>query len=148
MLHSPTPCLKLRQQPRCVDTKLSSFCEALMEAAWLSGLIVTPLLFNIQSSGVFEPDKAVVVRSLALVMVLAGLLRMIDTRGAARRNGTPGLTLSSLGRKSWAPIALFYLSTHVFSTAMSVAPQISFWGSFTRLQGLYTTTAYIVFFLS
>lgn len=142
-----------------LDTKLSSFCEALMEAAWLACLIVTPLLFDIRSNGVFESDKAVIVRSLALVMALAGLLRMIDGRGAALHAGVPHHPASAppsagsgkRGARSagfWAIAALAYLSTQVLSTITSVAPRTSLWGSFTRLQGLYTTAAYIVVFLT
>jgi tetratricopeptide (TPR) repeat protein/O-antigen ligase len=138
----------LRPRKSRVDTKLSSFCEALMEAAWLACLIVTPLLFNVQSSSVFEPDKAVVVRSLALVMVLAGLLRFAEKPFAPLRDGPPGRASSSLGSRSWAIVALLYLSAQALSTATSVAPHVSFWGSYTRLQGLYTTAAYVVVFLT
>ncbi|MGD8816636.1 MAG: O-antigen ligase family protein [Acidobacteriota bacterium] len=142
-----------------LDTKLSSFCEALMEAAWLACLIVTPLLFDVRSNGVFESDKAVIVRSLAVVMVLAGLLRMIDSRGASLDDGAPHHPASAppstgSGKRrarsagSWAIAALAYLSVQVLSTISSVAPRNSFWGSFTRLQGLYTTAAYVVVFLT
>jgi hypothetical protein len=38
-------------------TKLSRFCDGIMEAAWLAALIVVPLFFDVYSSRIFEPDK-------------------------------------------------------------------------------------------
>jgi hypothetical protein len=38
-------------------TKLSIFCDKVIEAGWLAALVVVPLFFNIHSSRVFEPDK-------------------------------------------------------------------------------------------
>jgi len=105
-----------------------------MEASWLACLIVTPLLFDVQSNSVFELEKAAVVRTLALVLVVAGLLRVFAGRPQ--------------GRGFWVVVALAYLAVQAFATSMSVAPYISLWGSFTRLQGLYTTAAYVVLFLA
>ena len=56
-----------------MPNRLSRFCEGVMEATWLLGLIITPLFFNIFSSRVFEPDKITTLRSLALVALVAWL---------------------------------------------------------------------------
>jgi tetratricopeptide (TPR) repeat protein len=41
---------------------------------------------------------------------------------------------------------LFLLLIYIISTAMSVVPKVSFWGSYARLQGTYTTFSYILLF--
>ena len=40
-----------------MGSKLSRYCEGLIEAAWLAAVIVIPLFFNVVSSRIFEPDK-------------------------------------------------------------------------------------------
>ncbi len=68
-----------------MTTKLSRLCEAFIEAGWLAVLIVTPLFFNVHSSRVFEPDKVSLMRSIALLMAVAWLIKAInDGFGAAR----------------------------------------------------------------
>ena len=59
-------------------TKIDQWCEAVIEAGWLAALIVAPLFFNIHSERVFEPDKLTLVRSIALVMATAWLIRAIE----------------------------------------------------------------------
>ena len=61
-----------------MTTKLSRFCEAIIEAGSLAALIYVPLFFNVHSSRVFEPDKISVLRSIALVMVIAWLIKYIS----------------------------------------------------------------------
>ncbi len=58
-----------------MPTKLSRFCEAIMEAAWIVALIVAPVFFNIYSSRIFEPDKISLLRSLAIIILFAWLIK-------------------------------------------------------------------------
>ena len=51
------------------------WCERIAEAAWLLALTLIPLFFNLYSARHFEPDKAAVLRSLALVAITAVLIR-------------------------------------------------------------------------
>lgn len=59
-------------------TKLDHWCEAVLEAGWLGALVVAPMFFNVFSSRVFEPDKISLVRSIALVMILACLIKLAN----------------------------------------------------------------------
>ena len=71
-----------------MTTKLTRFCEAIIEAGWLAALIIVPLFFNVHSSRVFEPDKMSLLRSIALVMVIAWLIKLLNDglgRGRGRR---------------------------------------------------------------
>ncbi len=58
-------------------TKLSNFCNGVLEAGWLAALVLAPLFFNTYSARVFEPDKESLVRSIALIIAAAWLLKLI-----------------------------------------------------------------------
>ena len=62
-----------------MQTKLSVFCDKLIEAGWLAAIITAPLFFNIYSSRTFEPDKLTLLRSIALVMAAAWIVKVLET---------------------------------------------------------------------
>ena len=64
-----------------MPNRLSRFCDGVMEATWLLGLVITPLFFDIFSSRVFEPDKITLLRSLALAALAAWLIKLISEGG-------------------------------------------------------------------
>ena len=66
-----------------MSSKISRLCEAIIEAGWLAALIIVPVFFNVYSSRVFEPDKISLLRSIALVMIGAWLIKLFDGGGAA-----------------------------------------------------------------
>lgn len=121
---------------------IEKLCDGWIEAGWLIALIVTPLVFNVGSTRIFEPEKATVVRSIALLMTAAWVVRWAATGHAGRRlegmagRGrcllrTGGLALSS------------FLAVNLLATLLSIAPRVSWWGSHDRMQGLATTLAYV-----
>ena len=61
-----------------MPTKLSRYAEGIMEAAWLAAVIVVPVFFNVYSSRIFEPDKITLLRSLALVILAAWLIKILE----------------------------------------------------------------------
>ena len=130
-----------------MTTKLSRFCEAIIEAGWLAALIYVPLFFNVHSSRVFEPDKISVLRSIALVMVIAWLIKVLND-GLGR--GQPDGEKVSLWRRIVnTPLVLptlLLVLAYLISTVFSINPRISFFGSYQRLQGTYSTLSYIVIF--
>jgi tetratricopeptide (TPR) repeat protein len=139
-------------------SRLAIFCDKLLEAGWIAALIVVPLYFDIYSSRVFEPDKLSLLRSIALVMVGAWIIKQIEQklRSSSSRNGNesnaPRRTLiDSVGAAvrgnpllipTWAIVVVY-----IISTAFSVTFSVSIWGSYQRMQGTYTTFSYIVIFL-
>ncbi|MGQ0603949.1 MAG: hypothetical protein ACT4QE_19890 [Anaerolineales bacterium] len=125
--------------------RISRFCDALMEACWLMALIVAPLFFNIYSSRVFEPDKIALVRSLALLALAAWLVKLIAD-GGPRFEHAPALNV-----RSWLRVPLLAPVTalaimYVIATMLSVAPNISLYGSYQRMQGAFSTFSYLVLF--
>lgn len=127
-----------------MSTRLSRFFESAIEAGWLAALIVTPLFFNVHSSRVFEPDKLSLLRSIALVMAAAWVGKVANEVGGAAADGA-----SRWQRLRATPLALptlVLVFSYLLSTLLSVSPRISWWGSYQRLQGTYTTLSYIVVF--
>jgi tetratricopeptide (TPR) repeat protein len=147
-----------------MPTKLSVFCEKVIEAGWLTAIIVAPLFFNIYSSRVFEPDKLTLLRSIVLVMAVAWVVKVVE-KGLGREMGpesqahdggrepnaaNKGNSMSTFwGRVSQTPLVLPTLAlaaVYILSTLFSITPRVSLWGSYQRLQGTYTTFSYIVIF--
>ena len=134
-----------------MPTKLSRYAEGIMEAAWLAAVIVVPVFFNVYSSRIFEPDKITLLRTLALVILAAWVVKLIEQGGVRweripRQGGGLRGSLQALLRIPLiAPVAAL-ASIYIFSTLFSVTPYASLWGSYQRLQGTYTTLSYLVIF--
>ena len=126
-------------------TRLCVFCDKLLEAGWLAALIVVPLFFDIYSSRVFEPEKLSLLRSIALMMTGAWIVREIESM---RKSSTDFRTrLRDLIRGN--PLALptlFVVGAYLVSTLFSLVPGNSWWGGYQRMQGTYSTFSYIVIF--
>jgi tetratricopeptide (TPR) repeat protein/O-antigen ligase len=121
--------------------------EGLMEAAWLAAVILVPVFFDIYSSRIFEPDKITLLRTLALLTLGAWIVKLVDEGGWRWEHIQPGESKlkTILQLPMIIPVAILAL-TYVIATIFSVTPKISLWGSYQRLQGTYTTFAYLVFF--
>lgn len=132
-----------------MQTKLSLFCEKLIEAGWLAALILVPVFFNVYSARTFEPDKLTLMRSITLMMILAWLIKLAET-GVGQENrqatGAEGGVRSALEIPLFLPTLLLVLS-YVVSTIFSISPKVALWGSYQRLQGTYTALSYIVIFV-
>ncbi len=125
--------------------RLVQYSEGVLEACWLLALILAPLFFDTYSARVFEPDKIALVRSLALVTLAAWVARL--AAGATPRP-TPAPDWRRLAAIPLAvPVALFAL-VYLIATVFSLAPEISFFGSYQRMQGTFTTFSYLVLALS
>ncbi|MFB0546380.1 MAG: tetratricopeptide repeat protein [Anaerolineae bacterium] len=143
-----------------MGTRLSAFCDKVIEAGWLAAVIVAPLFFNIYSSRVFEPDKITLVRSIASVMAVAWVIKVLDgafqeeegeegTETRGREQGEEEALVNLWKRVKAVPLmlpTLALVAIYLLSTVASVVPGISLWGSYQRLQGTYTTFSYIVIF--
>jgi tetratricopeptide (TPR) repeat protein len=121
-------------------SRLSVWCDRVIEMGWLAAIIVVPLFFNIYSSRVFEPDKLTTLRSIAIVMALAWLVKLVEERSNPLRDRRVTL------RTPLVIPTLLMVVVYLISTALSVAPRTSLLGSYQRLQGTYTTFSYIVVF--
>jgi O-antigen ligase len=132
-----------------MPSRLSRYCEGIIEAGWLLALVVTPLFFNIYSSRVFEPDKVALLRSLALLVGGAWVIKALAERG--RRPGSAGVASARAAAVAFfrRPLALpvaALVAVYLISTVFSVSAYSSLLGSYQRGQGLFTTLSYLVLF--
>lgn len=146
-------------------SKLDAWLNGIIEAGWLAALVLAPLFFNVFSSRVFEPDKISLIRSIALLMLLAWLVKLanggqpwLPAFSGAGHMGASTPPVDEEGadeaapRRGWQrfvrlplliPILLLVLA-YLLSTSFGVARFVSWWGSYQRLQGTYTFLSYII----
>ncbi|MBN1316613.1 MAG: O-antigen ligase family protein [Anaerolineales bacterium] len=124
-----------------MPSKLTRFCEALLEAGWLGAIILVPLFFNVYSARVFEPDKLTLLRSIALVMIAAWAIKTLE--GKEWESWPP---IKEMWRIPMVAPVVILAAVYLTTTILSITPRVSFFGSYQRLQGTYTTLSYMVVF--
>ncbi len=126
--------------------------EGVTQAAVQRAKVVTPLLVNLDSSNAFELTKVVALRAIAAVLLAAGAVRVADAWEVRRAHGGDGPLLAvAWARVRASPLpgaAAMLLGVTLVSTLTSVAPWISLWGSYDRVQGIFTFLCYVLVFLS
>lgn len=132
-----------------MPSRLQKLSDAVMEATWLAAIVTIPLFFNVYSQRVFEPDKISILRSLALIALIAWVVKQVE--GLRLRRGGNEEVEPEKNRMVWwrRPLVLPILAlagVYLLSTFLSVTPRTSFWGSYQRLQGTFTMLSYMVFF--
>jgi Flp pilus assembly protein TadD/O-antigen ligase len=134
----------LRENRVTEQANLSGLCDKIVEAGWMAIAVIVPLFFNVYSHRSFEPDKIALMRSITLMMGLAWAIKELEARTWKLEVGGCRLVLK-------APLvlpALLLSVAYIFATITSIAPRLSLWGSYHRMQGAYTTLSYIaIFFL-
>lgn len=137
-------------------TKLDAWLTGVIEAGWLAALVLAPLFFNVFSSRVFEPDKISLIRTIALVMLLAWLVKLANGGHAwlpasATLPTAEGESESAPAPSVWRQFArvpllipiILLVVAYLLSTVFGVARFVSWWGSYQRLQGTYTMLSYV-----
>ena len=126
-----------------MESKLSRWCDGLIEAGWLIAVIGTPLFFNIHSSRVFEPDKLTLLRSIALLMITAWIIKFIDTQGWRSLDWLKWKNPNSIWKMPFVlPTAILVL-VYILSSILSVTPFVSWlWLLSTPSGNLYNIFLY------
>ncbi len=127
-------------EPR--ETSISLWSRRVMEACWLLALMLIPVYFSLLSDRHFEPDKAVTLRALVLVLGAAWIVNLLE-RGQVQRAWPRW--------RDWrnAPLVvptLVYAGVFLLTTVTSILAFTSFFGGYNRLQGTYTNLSYILIF--
>jgi tetratricopeptide (TPR) repeat protein len=126
-----------------MQTRVSAFAARVAEGGWLAALLVVPLLFHVYTDRVFEEDKIPLMRSIALVLMLALVVWGMERgRQALRVRERP------LWRAPLVLPTLILTGAYLLSTTLSILPQVSFWGAYIRRQGTFTWVSYLVFFFA
>ncbi len=133
-------------------TRLGAFCDKLIEAGWLAAIVVVPLFFDVYSSRVFEPDKITTLRSIAVVMAVAWLVKFIEGglqvgEESAEASGGLGRLWKRAVRTPLVLPTLALMLVYLVATAFSLVPRTSLLGSYQRLQGTYSMLSYVVVFV-
>jgi len=139
----------LREEHGTGTTSLSVLCDKVIEAGWMALVVVVPLFFNIYSHRSFEPDKIALMCSIALVMGLAWVITALDIRSWKPKANAQYLISNIQSLVSSTPLALPALLlavVYILTTITSIAPRLSLWGSYHRVQGSYTILFYVVIF--
>lgn len=130
-----------------MPTKLAKYCDGIMEASWLFAIIAVPAFFDVYSSRIFEPDKLTVLRSLAILILAAWIVKLLENGRFRWERLQPGESpLKTIIKMPMIAPVIALAVVYIISTIFSVTPRTSFWGSYQRLQGLYTTFSYLVVF--
>lgn len=129
-----------------MDSRLTRWCDAFLEACWLVAILATPLFFNIHSERVFEPDKIALLRSLAILMSLIWVVRFLDNQGWRNLDRLRFTNKDAIWHKPLVIPVLTLVVVYILSTIFSINSRISWAGSYQRMQGLYTTLSYVVIF--
>ncbi|MDX1616611.1 MAG: O-antigen ligase family protein, partial [Candidatus Promineifilaceae bacterium] len=129
-----------------MEHKLSRICDGILEAGWLAAIVATPLFFNIHSARVFEPDKLTLLRSIAVIMAVAWLVKFVNDRGWEEIGWLKPRGPESIWAMPFVLPVFLVAVVYLLSTVFSIVPGVSWAGSYQRLQGTYTTLSYIVVF--
>jgi tetratricopeptide (TPR) repeat protein len=131
-----------------MPNKLSRYADGVMEAAWLAVVVLVPVFFNLYSSRIFEPDKIAILRTLALLVAAAWLVKVL-AGGFLFKGPIPHRELAAWKEILKVPLVLPAVGlalVTLIATAFSITPSVSIWGSYPRMQGAYTTLSYLVLF--
>ena len=128
-----------------METKFSRICSGLLEAIWLGAIIIIPLFFNVYSSRIFEPDKISILRTLSIMGLSIWIVKIIEEGRSKWTNTQLKGVKNYIKLPFFIPVLILVLS-YLIATAFSISPSTSFFGSYQRLQGLYTTFSYIILF--
>ncbi len=102
----------------------------------LSLVLLLPLVFNTFGTNIFELPKITFLAFFLSITVIVFVLNFLFK----------GEVKFIYNKSVHFLVGLLFLSL-VLSTVFSIAPQLSFWGSYDRFQGLYSYVIYILFFL-
>ncbi len=122
-----------------MNTKMQAFAAGVLEAVLLLAVGLVPVFVNYYSFRVFEPDKAALLWSLALLGALAGLVVLVEARGRGLAGALRDpLVIGAL---------LVGAATALATATTTLRPRIgSFLGSDERAMGLLTVLAGLLLF--
>jgi tetratricopeptide (TPR) repeat protein len=126
-----------------METRWKAIAGGMLESGWLVALATIPVYFNVQSVRVTDGEKATLLRTVALVMLPFLVVWLLEVRARLKIQAQDSFWRLPLIRP-----ALLFVAVLAAATAASIAPRQSFFGSYLRMQGLYTWLCYLVVFLA
>ena len=108
---------------------LAMVADNVAEAAWLASVVVVALHFNLHTFTIFEADKIAMFKVLAALLLAALLLRISVWRYSGHTATASEMAAAIPPASAGIAIAL------LLSTGLSIAPQISWHGTYMRAHG-------------
>ncbi|MBC8263671.1 MAG: tetratricopeptide repeat protein [Anaerolineales bacterium] len=121
--------------------RLHLLSERAIKFGLLAIVLLLPILVNPFGARFYEIPKVAFLRFTVLLLLTAWLVGRINLKGSIA-----GSLRKLLSRPLVLP-ALLFTFAYVLSTVTSVAPHVSFWGSYFRVSGTYNALCYVIFFL-
>lgn len=122
-----------------MNTKLQAYATGVLEAVSLLAVALVPVFVNYYSLRVFEPDKSSLLLALAALGALAGLVVLLEARGAGLR--------AALRQPLVAAALLLGTATLLATLTTTLRPwMVSVLGSDQRAMGLVSLLACLVLF--
>jgi len=108
---------------------LAIVADNVAEAAWLASVVVVALHFNLHTFTIFEADKIVMFKVLAALLLAALLLRISVWRYSGHTATASEMAAAIPPASAGIAVAM------LLSTGLSIAPQISWHGTYMRAHG-------------
>ena len=108
---------------------LAMVADNVAEAAWLASVVVVALHFNLHTFTIFEADKIAMFKVLAALLLAALLLRISVWRYSGHTATASEMAAAIPPASAGIAVAL------LLSTGLSIAPQISWHGTYMRAHG-------------
>ena len=108
---------------------LAIVADNVAEAAWLASVVVVALHFNLHTFTIFEADKIAMFKVLAALLLAALLLRISVWRYSGHTATASEMAAAIPPASAGIAVAL------LLSTGLSIAPQISWHGTYMRAHG-------------
>jgi hypothetical protein len=120
--------------------RLHQLSEKVVQCGLLAIVLLLPLVVNPFGNRFYRVPKVIFFRFAVLLLLTAWLVGLINSKVSATRS------LRKLLTKPLVLPTLLFTFTHILSTITSVAPHVSFWGSYSRESGTYNVLCYAIFF--
>lgn len=129
-------------------SKLTRYCEGVMEATWLTAVVCIPLFFSAWGEAI-QSEKNYLLRSLAILVLTAWIIKTISqTRLGKTAPGFSEFRFAALFMTPLAAPAAILALAWIAATLLSLSPWDSFWGVYFVRDGTYTSLSCLLFFAS
>ncbi|MBU4347364.1 O-antigen ligase family protein [Patescibacteria group bacterium] len=139
--------------------RLTKILDLLIEAGWLAVIFFVPLYFAVffKTNDVFELNKIILFKIFVLLLLFFSLFKLIWNVANfpkilpfchSRASGNPGESRENLASwRKYLLIPFLFLLSLVAATLLSKNIGLSYYGSYSRFQGLETHFYYLLFFI-
>jgi tetratricopeptide (TPR) repeat protein len=132
-------------QEHSSDSRLSTWCQGMMESVWLAAVGMMPLMLSPRGTlGAYEAPKLAFLQMLALLGLAAWGVWQVEKRFPHR---SARLSPPLVKNRSVVIVLTLFALSIALSTLLSIDPATSFWGSLEVYQGALSRGAEFILFV-